>query len=111
MPLGDLLDSAYESWARDPLWRKRGVERAVLTDLATYSLFTDSVIETGDQRLASILQSLSHFVPQLALPKRFDTSFADALTGGPAPAVHTYWTRMLEQLVAINWSGPRTEAA
>ena len=111
MPLGDLLDSAYELWARDPLWRKRGVERAVLTDLATFSLFTDSVIETGDQRLASILQSLSHFVPQLALPKRFDTSFADALADGPAPAVHTYWTTMLEQLVAFNWSGSRTEAA
>lgn len=111
MPLGELLDAAYELWARDPLWRKRGVERAAMTDLATYSLFTRSIIETGDQRLAAILQSLSHFVPQLALPKRFDTRYADAFAGRPAPVVSTYWTAMLEQLLASNWSGQRRDAA
>lgn len=110
MPLGDLLDAAYELWARDPMWRRRGIERVVMTDIKTYSLFTRSVIETGDQRLASILHSLSHFVPQLSLPKCFDTRHADAFAGGPAPVVSTYWTAMLERLLARNWA-PEGKAA
>lgn len=101
--LGELLDSAYELWARDPLWKKKGVERAILTDLETYTLFARSVIETGDQRLASILSSLSHFIPQLALSKRFDTTVADALIGSPAPVVSTYWKQMITHLMANNW--------
>jgi len=101
--IGELLDSAYELWAMDPLWKKKGVERAILTDLETYRLFERSVVETGDQRLASILSSLSHFIPQLALSKRFDTRVADALTGSPAPVVSTYWKQMITHLMANNW--------
>lgn len=101
--IGDLLDSAYELWSRDPLWKKKGVERAVLTDLDTYELFSRSVIETGDARLAAILSSLSHFIPQLALSKRFDTRVADALVGSAAPVVATYWKHMITHLMANNW--------
>ncbi len=108
--LGELLDAAYDLWATDPMWRRRGVERAVLADLATYTLFSNSIIETGDQRLASILQSLSHFIPQLALPKQFDTRVADRLVGRVAPAVSTYWPAMLAQLLATNWRTARDAA-
>lgn len=108
--LGELLDVAYDLWATDPMWRRRGVERAILADLATYTLFADSVIETGDQRLASILHSLSHFIPQLALPKQFDTRVADHLIGHAAPAVSTYWASMLAQLLASNWCAAREAA-
>jgi thioester reductase-like protein len=109
--LGDLLDSAYDTWATDPAWRRRGVERVMLTDLETYNLFASSVIETGDARLASILNSLSHFIPQLALPKHFDTRVADALLGHTAPAVSTYWAAMLAQLLAAKWTLAAREAA
>lgn len=108
--IGDLLDVAYDLWAADPMWRKRGVERAVLADLATYTLFADAVIETGDQRLASILQSLSHFIPQLALPKQFDTRVADLLVGHAAPVVSSYWPSMLAHLLATNWGAARKAA-
>ena len=108
--IGELLDVAYDLWATDPMWRKRGVERAILADLATYTLFADSVIETGDQRLASILHSLSHFIPQLALPKQFDTRVADHLIGHAAPEVSTYWEAMLAQLLASNWCVAREAA-
>jgi long-chain acyl-CoA synthetase len=108
--IGELLDVAYDLWATDPIWKKRGIERAVLADLATYTLFAEAVIETGDQRLASILQSLSHFIPQLALPKQFDTRVADGLVGHSAPAVSTYWASMLTHLLATNWVAPRNAA-
>lgn len=101
--IGELLDSAYELWALDPQWKKKGVERAILTDLETYTLFAKSVEQTGDQRLASILSSLSHFIPQLALSKRFDTRVADAIVGAPAPIVSTYWKRMITHLMVNNW--------
>ena len=103
MSIGNLLDSAYELWEKDPLWKKKGVERVAMTDLETYDLFARSVIETGDQRLASILSSMSHFVPQLAIRKHFDTTVADALLGAPAPAVSTYWKQMVTHLMATNW--------
>ncbi|HVF40832.1 MAG TPA: SDR family oxidoreductase [Gemmatimonadaceae bacterium] len=111
LSLGELVDTAYDVWDRDPSWRRRGIERAVLTDLDTYTLFANSVIETGDARLAAVLSSLSHFIPQLALSKRFDTSVADRLVGSAAPAVRMYWTAMLTQLIAGNWSAAPAEAA
>jgi hypothetical protein len=65
----------------------------------------------GDARLKRITRSLSHFVPQLALPKRFDTSSAHELLGTVAAPVHTYWDRMLERLLDSNWSATLPEAA
>jgi thioester reductase-like protein len=103
MTIGDLLDSAYELWEKDPVWKRKGVERVAMTDFDTYDLFAKSVIETGDQRLASILSSMSHFIPQLAMSKKFDTTTADALLGAPAPAVSTYWKQIVTHLMATNW--------
>ncbi len=113
LPLGELLDRAHAAWAEVEAWRRRGVPRPVLADLDTYRLFEQSVEETGDPRLRRITRSFAHFVPQLALPKRFDTARADALPGGPAPPVASYWDRVLRDLRDRLWSGvshrlPRT---
>lgn len=109
LTLGELVDTAYEVWAEQPEWRRRGVERATITDARTYALFERAVLETGDVRLKSVLSSLSHFIPQLALPKVFDTTNAEALLDDRAPAPATYWKPMLRRLVAQNWG--QTEAA
>ncbi|HUG39523.1 MAG TPA: SDR family oxidoreductase [Longimicrobiales bacterium] len=98
MPVGELLDEAHAHWSRDEGWRRRRVERPALTGLETWRLMERSVEETGSPRLVSVIRSLSHFAPQLAYPKRFDTSATDALLGFPAPPVRTFWTRMLERL-------------
>jgi len=102
LTLGELVDTAYEVWAESPEWRKRGVERAIITDPATYSLFERAVMETGDVRLRAVLSSLSHFIPQLALPKVFDTTLAERLCDSP-PAVSSYWKPMLRALIAGSW--------
>jgi nucleoside-diphosphate-sugar epimerase len=111
LPLGTLLDRTYALWSGDAAWRRRAVARPALSDLATYQLFERSVDLVGDQRLRRITRSLSHFVPQLALPKRFDTSRARALLGDAAPPVIAFWDRMLEWLLASNWSSTLREAA
>jgi long-chain acyl-CoA synthetase len=109
--LGELLDVAYTLWARDPMWRRRGVERVILTDLDTYNLFAGAVKETGDARLAAILASLSHFIPQLGLPKTFDTTVADSVLGYSAPPVAAYWEAMIGHLMTDHWGGVREVAA
>lgn len=110
LTLGELVDTAYEVWAEDPAWRKRRVERAMITDPATYRLFERAVNETGDPRLRAVLSSLSYFIPQLALPKVFGTSVAEALLGSPPPSARDYWMPMLRRLLASNW-GHSAEAA
>ena len=60
-----------------------------------------TVEEVGDPSIKRLTRALSHFVPQLALPKRFDTTNADALLGCAAPAVRTFWEPMLDHLLAV----------
>ena len=100
LPLQDLLDITWERWALDPAWRRRTIPRPALADLGTYALFERSVEEVGDPSLKRIVRALSHFAPQLAMPKRFDTATADALLGAPAPAVRDFWIPMVDFLTA-----------
>lgn len=100
LPLGDLLDLTFAHWARDVAWRRRGIARPPLVDLATYALFERSIEQVGDPSIRRLTRSLSHFVPQLALPKVFDTSTARQLLGLGAPPVRSFWLRMLDRLFA-----------
>lgn len=106
LPLQELLDITWERWALDPAWRRRGIPRPALADLETYALFERSIEQVGDASLKRVARALSHFVPQLAMPKQFDTTTADELLGAPAPAVRDFWIPMLDGLAATNW---RTE--
>jgi thioester reductase-like protein len=100
LPLGELLDITYAYWAGDAEWRRRGIARPPLVDLQTYALFERSVEEVGDASIKRLTRSLSHFVPQLALPKVFDTAKTRALLGVDAPPVRAFWTAMLSQLLS-----------
>jgi long-chain acyl-CoA synthetase len=111
LTLGELVDTAYEVWTEQSDWRRRGVERAIITDVETYALFEQAVNETGDARLRAVLASLSHFLPQLTLPKVFDTTVADTLLGVSAPAPASYWKPMLRRLIAQNWGQAQEVAA
>jgi nucleoside-diphosphate-sugar epimerase len=103
LPVGDLLHSTWEVFARDAAWRRKALPQPVLADLATYALLERSIDLTGDESLRRALRGLSHFAPQLALPKRFETAGADALLGAPAPPVGGYWARIVEHLLVARW--------
>jgi thioester reductase-like protein len=111
LPLDELLDITYERWATNPSWRKRGIVRPAITDLVTYALFERTIAEVGDPSLRRIAAALSHFVPQLALPKRFDTTNAEALLGYGAPPVRDFWLAMLDHLHARDEAGPMARVA
>jgi len=104
LPVGELLDLTWDAWSRIPEWRRRAVPRPTLADIGTYHRFEEAVEETGDRSLRAAVRALSHFVPQLALPKVFDTTSADALLGERAPAVRSYWPRLLEHLPFARWT-------
>ncbi|MBW3554257.1 MAG: hypothetical protein KY466_12135, partial [Gemmatimonadetes bacterium] len=98
MALGELLDDAHAHWSLDDAWRRRRIERPAIVDLDTWRLMERSVEETGSAVLVRVTRALSHFAPQLAYPKRFDTSDTDRLLGFSAPPVRTFWTRMLRSM-------------
>jgi thioester reductase-like protein len=112
LPLQELLEITWDRWAAlDPAWRRRGIPRPALADLRTYALFAQSVEEIGDPSLKRVLRALSHFAPQLAMPKRFETTTADTLLGAPAAPVRDFWIPMIDDLAATNWGGVATRAA
>jgi long-chain acyl-CoA synthetase len=100
LPLDELLDVTYARWATDTVWRKRGIVRPAITDLQTYALFERTIEDVADASLKRIARALSHFVPQLALPKGFDTTNAEALLGHTAPPVRDFWLPMLDHMLA-----------
>lgn len=102
--LGVLLDTAYDVWEREASWKKRRLARAIVTDLETYGMFERAVMDTGNPRLRGLIASLSHFVPQMALPKVFDTTAADELLDIVAPPTGSYWEPMLMNLIASGWT-------
>ena len=111
LPLDELLDITYERWARDPAWRRRGIARPALTDLTTYSLFERTIEDVGDASLKRITRALSHFVPQLALPKCFATTNAESLLGYAAPPVRAFWLPMLDNVLATRSGASVTATA
>ncbi len=99
MPLQQLLDASYDEFQRAPAWRRKGIARPVRTDLETYRIFESAIEEVGSDRVRQAVRSLGHFVPQLAFPKVFDTTGADALLGECAPPVASFWMNMVAALV------------
>lgn len=104
MALGELLDVAHAHWSRDAAWRRRGIPRPAIAPLEIYRLMEASVEETGSPVLVRVTRSLAHFAPQLAHPKRFDTSRTDRLLGFAAAPVASFWGRMLARLEASGWA-------
>jgi long-chain acyl-CoA synthetase len=105
MPLDELLAECHARWSTDPVWRRRGIALPSQADLETWELFTEAVEQTGHPRLRRVTRALSHFLPQLALPKRFETQRAAALLGVEPPPVRAYWDRMLDHLLRTGWRG------
>jgi nucleoside-diphosphate-sugar epimerase len=99
MDLGELLEATYRAFAHAPAWRRKGIARPERVDLETYRLFERAIEDAGSSRVRQAVRSLSHFVPQLAHPKVFDTAGADAVLGRAAPPVAAFWDNMVATLV------------
>ena len=109
MPLGELLDITYDALgAATPAWR-RGASRSLGRPISRPGdVFAVRAHDRGDGARAAATRDAvrsSHFVPQLALPKRFDTPNADALLGAARRRCATSGAAMLDHLQRTGWRG------
>jgi nucleoside-diphosphate-sugar epimerase len=100
---GELLDLTLDAFHRyRPAWRTRAIARPALVDLATFELFLRTVDQVGDAALRASTAVVSHFAPQLAYPKRFDTTRCDAAmasAGIMRPPARDTWSHAVRRLV------------
>jgi long-chain acyl-CoA synthetase len=100
---GELLDLTLAAFAEyRPAWRRRAIARPAFVDLATFELFRRSGDLVGDAALRASTEGIANFAPQLAYPKRFDTSgCAAALAGASieAPPIRNAWRNVVRRLV------------
>jgi len=106
LSLGEILDAAYAYWTE--IDGRRPPIRPILTDLETYRLFEATALETAEPDLRRVTRALSHFVPQLALPKVFGTARVERTLGYGPPPVRSYWGNVLRTLTALR-SAPRDD--
>lgn len=104
LPIGELLDITWDAWSASTAWKRKAIPQPAIVDLETYRLFERTVEETADAHLKRATRSLGSFAPQLALPKDFDTTRADALLGRRAQPVRSFWARMARHLAETDWA-------
>lgn len=107
--LQELLDETMCAFAElSPKWKKRGIARPAIVDLATYRIFETSVEQMGNDVLLQVLRALSHFAPQLTFPKKFDDGEArKALKGTgvkPLP-MSSYYRKIMQYCLDTSWGG------
>ena len=107
--LEQLLDEAITSFEElSPKWKKRGIARPAIVDLATYRMFEGSVEQMGNDVLLQVLRALSHFAPQLTFPKDFDdagTRKALKGSGIQAAPMKKYFRRVMQYCLDSSWGG------
>jgi nucleoside-diphosphate-sugar epimerase len=110
IPAGELLDLTIECFhTYRPAWRTRAIARPALVDLETFELFRQSVEQVGDAGLRASTDVVSHFAPQLAFPKRFDTRRCEQALAGSAigkPSAREAWRHVVRRLVQPSAPGP-----
>jgi nucleoside-diphosphate-sugar epimerase len=86
VPLGELLDLAVQKFAaRSAAWRKGQVLPPVLATHAAFDDFRSTIVKTRDFLFNQVLESVDSFLPELFYPKRYLTTRAEAVWGGPLP--------------------------
>jgi nucleoside-diphosphate-sugar epimerase len=106
-PLDELIDAVVEAFHRfRPEWRRRGIEKPAIVNLATYELFARSVEETGNEVLLRATRAVQSFAYQLAYPKTFDTARTEAALEGSGlrpPPVLELIPRVVHACIETDW--------
>lgn len=105
--LGELVGFIADYLAQS-LFRRRdgGVRRPEIVDLETFERVRRRAEEAGEVRQAQVLGALSHFIPQMAVPKAFDrTNTREALAGSgiELPAIRSYFPKVIDYCLMTRW--------
>jgi hypothetical protein len=102
MPLSTLLGLLIDAFRdRYPRWRDGDVPSPLIVDRETFARFRETVIESRDALLNSVLSAADCFLPTLLHPKQFDTIHAEGLWGGELPLgdLSTTLERVVDQII------------
>ena len=112
--LGELVDFTVRCLQASPYRRgRREIHRPEIVDLATFEALRREAEAAGRTRQAQALRALSHFIPQMALPKAFDTTRARRALAPPGielPPIAEYYPRVVDYCLCTNWGRQRIEA-
>ena len=117
LTLTELIEETHRGFGElDPAWKARGVEPPPVVRPRTYALFERSVEEAADPAMATVVRTMSTFLPQLLYPKRFVRANTEAaLPDWDPPPVRDYFRRVLEWGLRTRWgreaAGDRAHAA
>ena len=110
--LTELIEETHRGFQElDPAWKARGIEPPPVVRPRTYALFERSVEEAADPAIATVVRTMSTFLPQLLYPKRFARdNLEGALPDWDPPPVRTYFRRVLAWGLRSQW-GRHAEVA
>ncbi len=105
--LGELVSFAVECLEQSP-YRSRGgaVHRPDIVDLETFDALRRQAEASGETRQAQVLGALSHFIPQMTVPKTFDrTNTRQALARSEVklPAIKSYFPKVIDYCLMTRW--------
>jgi nucleoside-diphosphate-sugar epimerase len=105
LTLAELIEETHRGLAElDPSWKARDIDPPPLVRPRTYALFERSVEEAADPAMATVVRTMSTFLPQLLYPKRFlRTNTERALPDWDPPPVREYFRRVLAWGLRTRW--------
>jgi nucleoside-diphosphate-sugar epimerase len=105
LTLAELIEETHRGLGElDASWKSRGIELPPLVRPPTYALFERSVEEAADPAMATVVRTMSTFLPQLLYPKRFHrTNTETALPDWDPPPVREYFRRVLAWGLRTRW--------
>jgi nucleoside-diphosphate-sugar epimerase len=105
LTLTELIEETHRGFEElDPSWKARSIEPPPLVRPKTYALFERSVEEAADAAMATVVRTMSTFLPQLLYPKRFlRTNTETALPDWDPPPVREYFRRVLAWGLRTRW--------
>jgi hypothetical protein len=106
--LGELLEYLAAYFSRHHRgWASRAVSIPDIVDRATFALFRQSVVQSGDILFRRVCDDAESFLPILLYPRTMQTSLADTV---PACDWRVLADRVAGWLIETNWNRKAKEA-
>jgi nucleoside-diphosphate-sugar epimerase len=105
LSLAELIHETHRGFEElDPAWKARGIEPPPVVRPRAYALFERTVEEAADPAMATVVRTMSTFLPQLLYPKHFDRANLEAaLPDWDPPHVRRYFGRVLAWGLRSHW--------
>jgi thioester reductase-like protein len=89
----------------DTSWGARGIDQPPIVTKETYEFFTESIFETQDAILISIINGMNYFIPHLSFDTAYDTTNTDKQLKKIIPKQHvsSYYNKVIAYCIQSDW--------